>query len=97
MNAVPQLRWPAMLFGALFAMHSHVFGEIMDLEPDRSSGRRTTAVVIGRVRAKLLIALFLAAETALVFVFFRDLLLGCFLLASAAWYAGHSSDPAPGP
>ena len=86
MNCVPQLRWPALLFGALFAMHSHVFGEIMDLEPDRSVGSRTTAVVIGRVPAKLLIALFLAGETVLVSVFFRDLALSGFLLASAAWF-----------
>jgi 4-hydroxybenzoate polyprenyltransferase len=86
LNRVPQLRWPALLFGALFAMHSHVFGEIMDLEPDRSIGRRTTAVVIGRVRAKLLIAMFLAAETVLVYVFFRDPVLTGFLLASAAWF-----------
>jgi 4-hydroxybenzoate polyprenyltransferase len=85
-NRVPQLRWPALLFGALFAMHSHVFGEIMDLEPDRSIGRRTTAVVIGRVRAKLLMAVFLAAETVLVYVFFRDPVLNGFLLASAAWF-----------
>ena len=47
LNHTPQLRWPAMLFGALFAMHSHVFGEIMDIDPDRASGRRTTGTVIG--------------------------------------------------
>jgi len=35
------------LFGALFAMHSHIFGEVMDIEPDRLSGRRTTATLIG--------------------------------------------------
>jgi 4-hydroxybenzoate polyprenyltransferase len=86
MNAAPQLRWPALLFGALFAMHSHVFGEIMDLEPDRDSGRRTTAVVIGRVPAKLLIAAFLAVESALLYEFFRDPLLTGFTLASAAWF-----------
>ena len=85
-NRVPQLRWPALLFGALFAMHSHVFGEIMDLEPDRSIGRRTTAVVIGRVPAKLLIATFLAAEGVLVYEFFRDPLLMGFLFASAMWF-----------
>lgn len=85
-NSVPQLRWPALLFGALFAMHSHVFGEIMDLEPDAASGRRTTAVVIGRVRAKLLIAVLLFAETALVYLFFRDVVLSVFLLASGAWF-----------
>ena len=85
-NGIPQLPWPAMLFGALFAMHSHVFGEIMDLEPDSSVGRRTTAVVIGRVRAKLLIALFLAVETALLYVFFRDVVLTGFLFASGLWF-----------
>jgi 4-hydroxybenzoate polyprenyltransferase len=85
-NYVPQLRWPAVLFGALFAMHSHVFGEIMDLEPDRSSGKRTTAVVIGRVPAKLLIAMLLGVETALLYVFFRDPMLSGFLLASSLWF-----------
>jgi 4-hydroxybenzoate polyprenyltransferase len=85
-NHVPQLRWPALLFGALFAMHAHVFGEIMDLEPDRSSGRQTTAVAIGRVRAKLLISLLLAVETVLLYVFFRDPVWTAFLLASALWF-----------
>jgi len=87
MNRLPQLRWPAVLFGAMFAMHSHVFGEIMDLEPDSSIGRRTTAVVIGRVPAKLLIATFVAAEGGLLYGFFQDLLLTGFLFASAAWFA----------
>lgn len=85
-NGVPQLPWPAMVFGALFAMHSHVFGEIMDLEPDRSVGRRTTAVAIGRVQAKFLIAGILAIETVLVYAFFHDLVLDSFLLASALWF-----------
>lgn len=85
-NRVPGLRWPALLFGALFAMHSHVFGEIMDLEPDRSVGRQTTAVVIGRVPAKLLIAVFLLAETVLLYIFFRDFVLTGFLLASGLWF-----------
>src|SRR5262249_26736223 len=87
LNQVAQLSWPAMLFGAMFAMHSHVFGEIMDLEPDRDTGRRTTAVVIGRVPAKALIAAFLAAEAGLVFFFFHDTVLSLFLLASSAWFA----------
>jgi 4-hydroxybenzoate polyprenyltransferase len=30
------------VFGALFAMHSHLFGQIMDVAPDRLAGRRTT-------------------------------------------------------
>jgi 4-hydroxybenzoate polyprenyltransferase len=87
LNHVPQLPAATLVFGALFAMHSHVFGEIMDLEPDRASGRRTTATVIGRVSAKLLIAALLAAECALVFVCFRDVILSGFLLASGLWFA----------
>jgi 4-hydroxybenzoate polyprenyltransferase len=85
-NAVPQLRLPALLFAALFAMHSHVFGEIMDLDPDCTAGRRTTAVAIGRVRAKLLMAVFLTGESFLSYSFFRDPLLTGFLVASAAWF-----------
>jgi len=49
-------------------------------------GRRTTAVAIGRVPAKLLIAAFLLAETVLLYLFFRDLALTAFLLASCLWF-----------
>jgi 1,4-dihydroxy-2-naphthoate octaprenyltransferase len=58
----------------------------MDLEPDRDAGRRTTAVVIGRVPAKVLIASILLAECALVFYVFHDATLGVFLLASGVWF-----------
>ena len=86
LNHVPQLPWAAMLFGAMFAMHSHVFGEVMDFDPDRAAGRRTTAVIIGRVRAKLLIAALLLAEAAVVVKFFGEVILAGFLLVSAAWF-----------
>ena len=86
LNRAPQLPWQAMLFSTLFAMHSHLFGEIMDIEPDRASGRRTTATVIGRIWTKLLIAALLAAECGLVFVFFHDMILSGFLLASGLWF-----------
>lgn len=85
-NRAPQLSWPGMLFGALFAMHSHVFGEIMDLEPDRNAGRRTTAVVLGRIWAKLLIMGFLALETVLAYQYFHDPVFTGFLLASTFWF-----------
>jgi len=86
LNGVPQLGWPALLFGAMFAMHSHVFGEIMDLEPDRTAGRRTTAVVIGRVKSKILIATFLVVEAVLLYWYYRELPIFGFLLASALWF-----------
>jgi 4-hydroxybenzoate polyprenyltransferase len=37
LNHAAQLPWPTFLFGALFAMHSHIFGEVMDIAPDRLS------------------------------------------------------------
>src|ERR1700740_2179592 len=62
LNNVPQLPWETFLFGAMFAMHSHIFGEVIDIEPDQLSGRQTTACLIGRVPVKFLIAAFLCGE-----------------------------------
>ena len=86
LNKVPQLPWPTFLFGAMFAMHSHLFGEVMDIEPDRDSGRETLAIVLGRTPTKLLIAFFLVSETVLVYSFFRDRVISAFLVAGAFWF-----------
>jgi 4-hydroxybenzoate polyprenyltransferase len=86
LNNVPQLPWQTFLFGALFAMHSHIFGEVMDIEPDCLSGRRTTATWVGRVRAKFLIAAFLCLETMLVRTLFRDWIITIFLAFGALWF-----------
>ena len=87
LNHVPQLPWPTFLFGALFAMHSHVFGEVMDIVPDRKSGRRTTATQIDAVAAKVLIAALLGIETAIVYTQFHDRAIAGFLSAGAIWFA----------
>jgi len=86
LNHASQLPWQTFLFGALFAMHSHIFGEVMDIEPDRMSGRRTTATFIGRQPAKILIAVFLCVESALVLVFFRDVVIASFLALGVLWF-----------
>jgi 4-hydroxybenzoate polyprenyltransferase len=86
LNGVAQLPWQTFLFGALFAMHSHVFGEVMDIEPDTLSGRRTTATVIGRVPAKLVIAGLLSVETVLIHFYVRDPAITGFLALGAAWF-----------
>ena len=86
LNHAPQLRWPAMLFGALFAMHSHVFGEIMDIVPDHASGRCTTATVIGAVLSKFLICAMLAAEALLVWKCFGDLWISGALAFGVIWF-----------
>ncbi len=86
LNEAAQLPWQTFLFGAMFAMHSHIFGEAMDIEPDRISGRRTTATLIGAVPSKFLIAGFLCVESALVYGFFRDVVIAGFLGVGAAWF-----------
>ena len=86
LNHAPQLHWPAMAFGALFAMHSHVFGEIMDIEPDRRSGRRTTASVIGVIPSKILISGMLFLEALLVWKFFSDIWILAALMFAGFWF-----------
>jgi 4-hydroxybenzoate polyprenyltransferase len=86
LNHAPQLRWSAMLFGAMFAMHSHVFGEVMDIEPDRLSVRPTTATIIGAVPSKFVIMSFLAVESLLVYSCFKDRWMAGFLAFGALWF-----------
>ncbi len=86
LNNAAQLPWQTFVFGAMFAMHSHIFGEVMDIEPDQLSGRRTTATKIGRVRAKFLIATFLVIETTVVQIYFRDWIITGFLAFGALWF-----------
>lgn len=86
LNGVSQLPWQTFLFGALFAMHSHIFGEVMDMGPDRLSERRTTATVLGAVSSKLLMAAILCVETVLVYVSFGDLVITGFLGVGALWF-----------
>ncbi len=86
LNGLPQAPWFTFVFGALFAMHSHLFGEIMDLEPDRAVGRRTTAVVIGRQRAKGLMVALLGVEALLVGQAARDPWIAVFLAGGALFF-----------
>jgi 4-hydroxybenzoate polyprenyltransferase len=86
LNGVPQLPWQAFVFGALFAMHSHIFGEVMDIAPDRLVGRRTTATTIGAVNAKFLIAGILAVESMVVYAFFQTGLVAALLVCCGIWF-----------
>ncbi len=86
LNGVPQLPWFTFVFGALFAMHSHLFGQIMDRAPDLRAGRHTTAGMIGVRPAKALMVIFLASESALLWICTGDLLLATGLVCGAFWF-----------
>ena len=87
---VPQLNWAAMLFGALFAMQSHLFGQIMDIEQDQSSGRRSTAIMLGSRNAKRLLATIMSIEAMIAFSYFNGGYLGFFMLAGSLFFAADS-------
>ncbi len=86
-----QAPWFTFVFGALFAMHSHLFGEIMDHEPDRATGRRTTAVAIGVVRSKLLLAAFLVAESLLAQFAAGEKFTALALAGGAVWFVADAT------
>ncbi|MFK7989432.1 MAG: UbiA family prenyltransferase [Sandaracinaceae bacterium] len=85
---VPQLSWPAMVFSALFAMHSHLFGQLMDLEEDAAAGRRSTAVRLGVRPSKLLLAAMMLAEAGIAYVYFHGMFVSLFMGAGAAYFLG---------
>jgi 4-hydroxybenzoate polyprenyltransferase len=86
-NEVDQLAPAVFVYGGLFAMHAHVFGQVMDIDPDRQAGRRTTAIVIGIRGSKWLIAALMAAEFAIACLHFPDVFLLGFCGGGCLWFA----------
>lgn len=87
LNEVPQLPAAAWVFGLLFAMHSHLAGQIMDVIPDAEAGRRTTAVCIGVQRSKALLACFLVLESLILYLRFSSPIAALFLGAAGIAFA----------
>lgn len=84
---VPQLSLPAMAFSALFAMQSHLFGQLMDLDADGRAGRRSTAILLTVTPAKALLVLIMAAEVAIAALYFRWSVVAWFMSAGALFFA----------
>ena len=83
---VPQLNVPAIVFGALFAMQSHLFGQLMDLDEDRAALRRSTAIVIGVTAAKFLLAAIMLAAATIGLCFFRGYYVAIFMGAGSLFF-----------
>ncbi len=84
--AMPQLNAPAMIFSALFAMISHIFGQLMDVEPDRLAGRCSTAVYMGVRPAKVLLISMMLVESIIAWKFFSGWYVGVLMLAGATFF-----------
>lgn len=84
---VPQLNGPAMVFSTLFAMQSHLFGQLMDIDADRIAGRKSTAVTIGVRPAKGLLVAIMLAEVVIALRFFQSPIVAWFMAGGAAFFA----------
>ncbi len=77
--------WQTLLYLSLFAFQAHIAGEIMDIEPDILAEKKTTAVLIGRKKAKFLMLFLLLFEAYILKFWFNDWVLSSFLAAFAIW------------
>jgi len=80
--------WPSAsvwAYLAFFAVQSHLIGEVMDIEPDARSGRRTTATELGAKRTKLLIIGCVVIELVIVAGVIEDLPLSLMLAGALLW------------
>jgi 4-hydroxybenzoate polyprenyltransferase len=68
----PALPWPTFVYLGLFAVQSELIGEILDVEADRSAGRRTTATVLGPGATRRLLIGVVALEILTLLVVYRD-------------------------
>lgn len=85
LNDAPLPAWPTWLYLCLFCVQSQLIGEVMDIDPDREAGRKTTATVLGIKRTKLLIIATVAAEVALLLAVYEEWIFAGMLGAFGLW------------
>ena len=84
-NQLEQLPWQTYAYLFLFAIQSHLIGEVMDIEPDRKVGRKTTATELGMVKTKFIIIGSVTTEVLLLFTVFKEWLFGGMLAFGIVW------------
>jgi len=84
-NGVDGIHSAMWIYLFLFAMQSHLMGEVMDIDSDRSTGRKTTATHIGAIKTKILIMILVLLEVMIMFLIFQEWVFGGFLLAVLVW------------
>ncbi|WP_262510798.1 UbiA family prenyltransferase [Aequorivita antarctica] len=85
LNSLEMIPWQTLLYLTLFAFQAHIAGEIMDIEPDILAKKKTTAVLIGRKKAKFLMLFLLLFESYILKFWFDDWVLSGFLAAFSLW------------
>ncbi|WP_299683276.1 UbiA family prenyltransferase [uncultured Dokdonia sp.] len=85
LNDLTMIPWQTILYLTLFAFQAHIAGEIMDIEPDRLAGKKTTATLIGRKNTKYFMLVLLLLETYILAMWFQDYVLAGFLGIFSIW------------
>ncbi|MFC7357839.1 UbiA family prenyltransferase [Jejudonia soesokkakensis] len=85
LNDLEMIPWQTILYLTLFAFQAHIAGEIMDIEPDMATKKKTTATLIGRKNSKFLMLGFLLTEVYILTFWFQDYVLGGFLALFSLW------------
>jgi len=81
-EAVPMATY---LYLFLFAIQSHLIGEVMDIEPDKVAGRKTTATKIGMRNTKLLIIFIVIMELILLITVYQEYMFAAMLGLGLIW------------
>ena len=84
---LPNLGWPVLVFSALFAMQSHLFGQLMDIDEDTNAGRRGTAIQLGVRGSKIMLAVMMMVEGIIAAVYFRGGFVAVFMFSGAVFFA----------
>ncbi|MFT5125072.1 MAG: 4-hydroxybenzoate polyprenyltransferase [Kiritimatiellia bacterium] len=85
LNDCHLMPWQTILYLALFCLHAHVIGEVMDFYPDKLAGRVTSVGRLGITLSKILIIALLVGEIVLVGFVFKEWVLTGFLLFCIIW------------
>lgn len=84
-NNLEQLPWQTYWYLLLFAIQSHIMGEVMDIEPDQKTGRKTTGTILGTRNTKLLIIGIVCLEVLLLFIIYQEFIFGGLLGIGLLW------------
>lgn len=84
-NGTENVPTTTYLYLFLFAIQSHLMGEVMDIVPDKTSGRETTATKIGIKKTKLLIIAIVILELFLLISVYHEYIFAGMLGLGLIW------------
>jgi len=85
LNETAPLPTATYIYLLFFAWQSHLIGEVMDIEPDRKTGKTTTATILGIKATKLIIIGIVIIEVLMLCLYFEDYLFGGMLAIGLLW------------